>query len=257
MLPREWRTKNREASPVETKEKALHTPSPALVKANGKLAEELSQRTLKRLQSGAAWPEGCHNQWKKPPLDPGSEIEGCVCSRKRHFHWKTGTKCLLQAWQLCLGQQALSRNIAVLNRGVTERHCRSYKFTLNTVQTKEHARGSWSVLENMGAEHSTHMLPSPPAKSRWITTLLEWLCTSAKEQMGPTNIPHVADTGTLVQPVLPSPPYSHSPAPGPKPPHCSHTCHHCWLWHCANRISEQNRNYSGKFLQVPWNKLIW
>lgn len=51
----------------------------------------------------------------KTPLDPGSEVEGCVYSRKRHFHWKTGAKCLLQAGQLCLGQQALSRNIAVLN----------------------------------------------------------------------------------------------------------------------------------------------
>lgn len=44
----------------------------------------------------------------------------------------------------------------------------------------------------------------------------------------PTNVPHVADTGTLVQPILPSPPHSCSPAPGPKPLHCSHTgWHHC------------------------------
>lgn len=85
-------------------------------------------------------------------------------------------------------------------------------------------KGSWSVLENIGSKHP----PLHQPKAGEITTLPEWFCTSAKGQMGPTNIPHGANTGTLVQPILPSAPHSCSPAPGPKPPHCSHTCcHHC------------------------------
>lgn len=153
-------------SPGETKGKTLHTPSPALAKANGNLAEELSQKTLKRLQNGTAWPEGCHNQWEDS-LDPGSEVEGCAYTRKRHFPWKTGTNACCRLGSSALDSKPSAETLLCWICGATENHWRRKKFTLNMVQSKEHAKSSWSVLENMRSENPPHMLPSPPAKSRW------------------------------------------------------------------------------------------
>lgn len=44
---------------------------------------------------------------------------------------------------------------------------------------------------------NTHLICSPfyQPKACEVATLTEWFYTSAKEQMGPTNIPHVTDTG--------------------------------------------------------------
>lgn len=110
-------------SPGETKGKALHTPSPALVKANGNLAEELSQRTLKRLQSGAAWPEGCHCQWKDT-LDPGSEVEGCVYSRKMYFPWEAGTNACCRLGSSASDSKHLAETLPWWVCGATENHWR-------------------------------------------------------------------------------------------------------------------------------------
>lgn len=87
--------------------------------------------------------------------------------QKNAFPMGSRYQCLLQAGQLCLGQQALSRNIAVLNLWSNRKPLEGWKFILNMVQSKEHAKGSWSVLENTGSEHPPHMLSSLPAKSRW------------------------------------------------------------------------------------------
>lgn len=215
------------ASPGKTKGKTLHTPSPGLVKATGDLAEELSQRTLKRLQPNlkAVIVSG-KTPWTR---------RACL-QQKNAFPLGSRSQCLLQAGQLCLGQQALSRNTAVLNLWSNRKPLEGWKFTLNMVQSKEHAKGIWSVLENMGSEHPPHTLSSLPAKSRWNyhSRVVLWFLYMLVDV--PTNIPPVGDTGTLVQPILPSPatvqPQGQS--------YCTaHTCwHHCWLSHCANRISE-------------------
>lgn len=146
------------ASPGKTKGKTLHTPSPGLVKATGDLAEELSQRTLKRLQPNL----------KAVIVSGKTPWTRRVClQQKNAFPLGSRSQCLLQAGQLCLGQQALSRNIAVLNLWSNRKPLEGWKFTLNMVQSKEHAKGIWSVLENMGSEHPPHTLSSLPAKSRW------------------------------------------------------------------------------------------
>lgn len=178
----------------ETKGKTLHTPSPAPVKASGNLAEELSQRTLKRLQSGAAWPEGCHNQCKDTS-DPGSEAEGCVYSRKRHFPCKTGTSACCR-----LGSSALDKPSAETCCAESVEQQKTTGGGKNLPFTQCRARNTLRVVglcwRTWGLNIHLICFPLYQPKAGEITTLTEWFYTSAKEQMGPTNIPHVADTGT-------------------------------------------------------------
>lgn len=161
-----------------------------------------------------------------------------------HFPWEAGINACCRLGSSALDSKHSAETLLCWICGATENHWRGESLSWTWCKARNMLRVVGLCWRTWGL--NIHLICSPlyQPKAGEITTLLEWFCTSTKEQMGPhQHAPPVGDTGTLVQPILPSPPHSHSPAPGPKPLHCSHTCwHHCWLSHCANKISEQNRN---------------
>lgn len=236
----EWRAKSREASPAQVKQK-------------GKPCTHQAQLWQKQME---IWLKSSHKRhWKGCRMEQ-PDLKAVIISGKIPWTLDQKLKAVPTPEKgISLGKQVPmpAAGWAALPWTASPRQKHCYAESVEQQKTTGGGKSlpwTWCKARNMLRvvglcwrtwDLKIHLTCSPlhQPKAGEITTLLEWFCTSAKEQMGATNIPHGADTGTPVQPILPSPPHSCSLAPGPKPPHCSHTCwHHCWLSHCANRTSE-------------------
>lgn len=153
------------ASPGKTKGKTLHTPSPGLVKAIGDLAEELSQRTLKRLQPNL----------KAVIVERLPGPEGCVYSRKMHFPWEAGPNACCRLGSSALDSKHSAETLLCWICGATENHWRGESLPWTWCKARNMLRVFGLCWRTWGL--NIHLIRSPlyQPKAGEITTP-EWFC---------------------------------------------------------------------------------